>query len=123
MRLGALAFVSALAMCPATVAAQQKAPPTNATAECKDGTYSASRTARGACAGHGGVARWLATARCDDGTLSLSTSRAATCANHGGVAAWYASARCQDGTLSFATTWRGACHRRGGVAEWFEERP
>lgn len=123
MRFGTMAFVSALVICPATAVAQREAPPANATAECEDGTYSASRTARGTCSRHGGVARWLATARCEDGTLSLSTSRAGTCANHGGVAAWYATARCQDGTLSFATTWRGACSRRGGVAEWFEERP
>lgn len=33
--------------------------PKGATALCKDGTYSFSRSRRGTCSGHGGVARWL----------------------------------------------------------------
>ena len=32
---------------------------TNATAKCKDGTYSHAATHRGACSRHGGVAEWL----------------------------------------------------------------
>jgi hypothetical protein len=34
-------------------------PPPGATAQCRDGTYSFSRTRRGTCSHHGGVARWL----------------------------------------------------------------
>lgn len=34
-------------------------PPAGATALCRDGTYSFSRSRRGTCSGHGGVARWL----------------------------------------------------------------
>jgi hypothetical protein len=33
--------------------------PTDATAKCKDGTYSHAATHRGACSRHGGVAEWL----------------------------------------------------------------
>lgn len=33
--------------------------PKNATALCKDGTYSFSRNRRGTCSGHGGVQKWL----------------------------------------------------------------
>jgi len=33
--------------------------PSGATAICKDGTYSFSRSRRGTCSGHGGVSRWL----------------------------------------------------------------
>ena len=33
--------------------------PTGATALCRDGTYSFSRSRRGTCSHHGGVARWL----------------------------------------------------------------
>ncbi len=33
--------------------------PAGATAECKDGTYSFSRSRRGTCSHHGGVKRWL----------------------------------------------------------------
>src|SRR5512134_3300583 len=106
---------------PHSLAGQQTGPPASATAECRDGTYSTSRTARGTCSGHGGVAAWLATARCDDGTLSLSTSRRGTCSGHGGVVEWFAMARCEDGTLSRAKSRQGACSGHGGVAEWFEE--
>jgi len=33
--------------------------PAGATAQCRDGTYSFSRSRRGTCSHHGGVARWL----------------------------------------------------------------
>jgi hypothetical protein len=34
-------------------------PPTGATAQCRDGTYSFSHSRRGTCSHHGGVAKWL----------------------------------------------------------------
>jgi Protein of unknown function (DUF3761) len=34
-------------------------PYASATAQCKDGTYSYSKTASGTCSSHGGVARWI----------------------------------------------------------------
>src|SRR2546428_568657 len=34
-------------------------PPTGATAHCRDGTFSFSRTRQGTCSHHGGVAEWL----------------------------------------------------------------
>jgi Protein of unknown function (DUF3761)/zinc-ribbon domain len=34
-------------------------PPAGATAQCRDGSYSFSRSRRGTCSHHGGVARWL----------------------------------------------------------------
>ena len=34
-------------------------PPSGATAQCRDGTYSFSQHRRGTCSHHGGVARWL----------------------------------------------------------------
>ncbi|MFA0805544.1 DUF3761 domain-containing protein, partial [Acinetobacter baumannii] len=33
--------------------------PSNATAKCRDGTWSFSLNRRGTCSGHGGVANWL----------------------------------------------------------------
>jgi hypothetical protein len=33
--------------------------PKGATAQCRDGTYSFSRSRRGTCSHHGGVAKWL----------------------------------------------------------------
>ena len=35
------------------------AAPAGATAQCRDGTYSFSRSRRGTCSHHGGVAKWL----------------------------------------------------------------
>jgi hypothetical protein len=35
------------------------APPKDATAQCRDGTYSFSKSRRGTCSHHGGVAKWL----------------------------------------------------------------
>ena len=42
-----------------TAAGTPAAPPPNATAKCKDGTFSMSQTHSGACSHHGGVATWL----------------------------------------------------------------
>jgi hypothetical protein len=42
----------------ATTAANDTSP-AGATAQCKDGTYSHSKTHQGACSHHGGVAKWL----------------------------------------------------------------
>ncbi len=36
-----------------------KGRPEGATAKCKDGTYSSSKTRQGACSSHGGVAEWF----------------------------------------------------------------
>src|ERR1035438_10465616 len=33
--------------------------PQGATAQCRDGTYSFSKSSRGTCSHHGGVAKWL----------------------------------------------------------------
>jgi hypothetical protein len=37
----------------------ESGPPTGATAQCADGTYSFSQSRRGTCSHHGGVSRWL----------------------------------------------------------------
>ena len=44
-------------------AAATAAPPAGATAKCKDGTYSTSKSHSGACSKHGGVADWLTPAK------------------------------------------------------------
>jgi hypothetical protein len=43
---------------PALLVAQTK--PANATAECKDGTYSTAKSKQGACSDHGGIQTWYA---------------------------------------------------------------
>ena len=47
----------ALTLAIASPAAAQ-AKPANASAQCKDGSYSQAKTERGACSGHGGVGTW-----------------------------------------------------------------
>jgi len=69
---------------------------------CKDGTTSA-RSGRGACSGHGGVAKSTASSR------SQSAPAVAATATATGVT-------CKDGTTS-ARSGRGACSGHGGVAK------
>ena len=74
--------------------------PAAAMPKCKDGTVS-KVAGRGACSGHGGVAKDGAaeppappppppgsTARCKDGSYSQAKSRSGACSGHGGVADW-----------------------------------
>jgi hypothetical protein len=90
-----------LAQAPAAPAAPA-APtaPAVAMPKCKDGTVS-KVAGRGACSGHGGVAKDGAaeppaplppppgsTARCKDGSYSQAKSRSGACSGHGGVADW-----------------------------------
>jgi uncharacterized cupredoxin-like copper-binding protein len=44
---------------PAATPAAATAAPAGATGQCKDGTYTMSKTHQGACSSHGGVAKWL----------------------------------------------------------------
>ena len=74
--------------------------PKGATAKCKDGTYSAAKTTRGACSQHGGVETWLsadtkgapadATGQCKDGSYTTAASKQGACSGHGGVSSWFA---------------------------------
>lgn len=91
------------AAAPAAPAAAPAAPavtPAAAMPKCKDGTIS-KVAGRGACSGHGGVAKDGeaappappppppgSTARCKDGSYSQAKSRSGACSGHGGVADW-----------------------------------
>lgn len=44
---------------PSPTRTPDNSPPAGATAQCRDGTYSFSRSRRGTCSHHGGVSRWL----------------------------------------------------------------
>jgi len=54
------------------VAAQTK--PADATAQCKDGTYSTAKSKKGACSSHGGIQTWFADAK---NTVTKDTKAAA----------------------------------------------
>jgi hypothetical protein len=120
-----------------------------ATTKCTDGTTSTA-SGRGACSGHGGVAKQTAaktaksTAKAETKAATKSDVKAATksdqkaskaAAAETKVAAKTAkaesktasatdangaTAKCKDGTYSHAASRRGACSKHGGVAEWLK---
>jgi hypothetical protein len=120
-----------------SVSAQAATKPANATARCKDGTYSAAKTERGACSSHGGVATWYGDAK---GEAKTATKDAGAAAKDAGKAAKgetkgtktaaketppsdapaNATAQCNDGTYSFAKQHRGACSSHKGVKAWLK---
>jgi hypothetical protein len=89
--------------------------PKNATAQCKDGTYSTAKTKQGACSKHGGVQTWFA----DEKPATTSAPKGAAKGAANG-APQNATAKCKDGTYSFAKQHSGACSHHGGVAEWYK---
>jgi hypothetical protein len=58
-----------------TVAGAAAAPPSGATALCRDGTYSYSKHHSGTCSHHGGVKRWLDGSGSGGGSSSTKTGR------------------------------------------------
>lgn len=123
--------------------------PANATAECKDGSFSEAKTKRGACSGHGGVKTWFAdsAAKKDIKAAGKETKAAAKATGEAtkdaakatgnavkegtksaanaikgkpSDAPQDATAKCKDGTYSHAKQHRGACSGHGGVADWYK---
>jgi predicted nucleic acid binding AN1-type Zn finger protein len=110
--------------------AQSKTRPSDATAQCKDGTYSTAKTKRGACSGHGGIATWLADEKATDtkkdATPAPSKAKAAapsasSARPNATGAPSDATGQCKDGTYTTAASKRGACSGHGGVGSWFAD--
>jgi hypothetical protein len=113
-----------------------------ASTTCADGSTSTA-SGRGACSGHGGVARKTAkidakaskadaktdmkankgdakAAKAADKLASKSATSDVKQTGKSGTDAAGATAKCKDGTYSHAASRRGACSRHGGVAEWLK---
>jgi len=120
-----------LAIAISTFAQKPTNAPKNATAQCKDGTFSSAKTEQGACSKHGGVKTWWgadtsgspgatetkarpATESSPKFETKPSTKTTAANAPEG------ATAKCKDGTYSHAKSHSGACSHHGGVAEWYK---
>jgi hypothetical protein len=109
------AFVVSLIL-PATLVAQA---PADATAKCKDGSYTNTTSHRGACRGHNGVAEWLTPTGAAKGKpAKTGDSVPGPAANPSGAAAAHATAKCKDGSSWTNPAHRGACKGHGGVDKW-----
>jgi hypothetical protein len=115
--------------------------PSNATAQCSDGTYSTAKTERGACSKHGGVKSWFGGAPSAAPAAPKSTAPAAPKATApaapkgtapaakesrpsqsgqpAGTAPRGSTGQCTDGSYTRAKTEKGACSNHGGVKTWF----
>lgn len=96
---------------------------------CKDGTTSA-HGGRGACSGHGGIAKGMTTKAPANDNASAPTPPVATKANAPSLAprpsasspkaSGNPTAKCKDGSMSFSKQHSGSCSHHGGVAQWLD---
>jgi hypothetical protein len=122
-RLWAVALGGFIALGAATSLAAQA--PAGATAKCKDDSYSTSKSHRGACKGHGGVADWLAASsdNSKDKSSKTATTKTTTPTETAatGPAPADATAKCKDNSYTSSKSHRGACKGHGGVSEWLAD--
>jgi hypothetical protein len=112
--ISAVSIAALLSLGSATAASR----PSNATAQCADGTYSAAKTKQGACSQHGGVKTWFG-----DQTVASAPVAVPRPAPRATAIPKNATAQCNDGTYSSAKTKQGACSQHGGVHIWYADQP
>jgi hypothetical protein len=100
----------------------QTVPPPGATGRCRDLTYTKATNHRGACSGHGGVAKWLDQTPSDKPVPAKAAATAPARAAESSVPA-NATAECFDGSFSTSKHRQGTCSRNKGVKRWLKDLP
>lgn len=113
----ATVLAAALALAPALLSAQTK--PADATAECKDGSFSTATTKRGACSGHGGIKTWYAD-RSAKANAKTAAKDAKSAAKDAGAATKEASKSAAKETKGAA---KSAARATSGVANDVKPKP
>lgn len=124
-------FAAVLALAVPTFAQKPANAPKNATAQCKDDTFSTAKTEKGACSKHGGVKTWFGAAAtpAPKAPAPAAASKTApqpspkpSASARGSASAQppaSATGQCADGSYTRAKTQQGACSTHGGVKTWF----
>ena len=107
------ALVLAVPFFSAPLAAQAR--PADATAQCKDGTYSKAKTKKGACSSHGGVTTWFADEKAAPASAAGKAAPASSAPAAAAPAA-PASAKTTASTKTAATTAAAAPTKTTGKA-------
>ncbi len=106
---------------PATAPTPATAKPAGATGVCNDGSYTSAKSARGACAGHGGVKQWLNAPAAAPMAPKGPPPKAMPPKSLGAGAPANATGLCNDGSFTTAKGKRGACSAHGGLKNWIGE--
>lgn len=114
-------LATALALTVPVLAQKPAGAPGNATAQCKDGTYSSAKAEQGACSKHGGVKTWWGAAAAAPAAPKSSSTRSTSAPKAEAGAPANATGQCGDGSYTTAKTKSGACSKHGGVATWFAD--
>jgi hypothetical protein len=115
----AVVIAGAMALGDPAFAQRPAKAPANATAQCKDDSYSTAKTEQGACSKHGGVKTWFGAGSAAAPSAAPSAKAPAASPKVASAAPSDATGQCGDGSYTRAKTQSGACSKHGGVKAWF----